>query len=325
MNRSMILAGILRGLAVGLGTFALVSLASACLLGGANANLWWINASAIPAWCENALIAVGAASMLVWGIRPAMPDLRRRITIASVAILGSIAIANTINFYCLWAAGSIHLPVPLPVSLLVAGLLGAIVLMSIRPPLPQSRWPVMIGVIAFGVLFPLAQIALFGLTDYRRQADAILVLGARTYADGTPSQALRDRVRTGCDLYKQGYAARMIMSGGPGEGPIHETEAMAKMAADLGVPPDALIRDAAGINTAATMRNLQDLARAQSIQSVLAVSHAWHLPRVKLAGARGQVVVYTVPCKESQVLSATPLYVCREIVAFWKYWLTSLR
>jgi uncharacterized SAM-binding protein YcdF (DUF218 family) len=234
-------------------------------------------------------------------------------------------LVNTAGFYWLWAVGAIHLPVPLPVSLLVVGLLLGIVAMAVRPSQPAGRWAVVGGTAAFGVLFPLAQIALFGLTDYRRKADAILVLGARTYADGTPSQALGDRVRTGCELYKEGWAGRMIMSGGPGEGAVHETQAMARMAGELGVPEKAVIRDEAGINTAATMRNLQDLGQTQGIHSVLAVSHAWHLPRVKLAGARGRVAVYTVPCRESRVLSATPLYVCREIAAFWKYWLSSLR
>ena len=60
--------------------------------------------------------------------------------------------------------------------------------------------------VAFACLaiFPLAQMFFFGKTDYRRPADAAVVLGARVYADGRLSDALADRVRTACQLYRDG-------------------------------------------------------------------------------------------------------------------------
>ena len=35
-------------------------------------------------------------------------------------------------------------------------------------------------------------------------ADAVVVLGASVYADGTPSDILADRLEVACDLYKSG-------------------------------------------------------------------------------------------------------------------------
>jgi len=46
--------------------------------------------------------------------------------------------------------------------------------------------------------FPLALMLFFGNTDYRRPADAVVVFGARVYASGKLSDALEDRIRTGC-------------------------------------------------------------------------------------------------------------------------------
>jgi len=62
-----------------------------------------------------------------------------------------------------------------------------------------------IAFVLCAVIFPVAQMICFGLTDYRRPADAIVVFGAGISPDGTPSLALCDRVRTGCLLYKQGW------------------------------------------------------------------------------------------------------------------------
>ena len=76
--------------------------------------------------------------------------------------------------------------------------------------------------------FPLSQILFFGKTDYRRAADVAVVFGARAYADGRPSDALADRVRAACELYRSGTVTKLIFSGGPGDGAIHETEAVAR-------------------------------------------------------------------------------------------------
>src|SRR6185503_7842801 len=94
-----------------------------------------------------------------------------------------------------------------------------------------------------------------GKTEYRRHADAIIVFGARAYADGRPSDALADRVRTACQLYHEGWAKKLILSGGPGDGAIHETESMRRLAIQLGIPADAVLLDPQGLNTRATLAN----------------------------------------------------------------------
>ena len=43
----------------------------------------------------------------------------------------------------------------------------------------------------FALAFPLAQILSFGLTDYRRSANAIVVFGAGVYANGRMSPVLK--------------------------------------------------------------------------------------------------------------------------------------
>ena len=112
--------------------------------------------------------------------------------------------------------------------------------------------------------------------------------------------------------------ARLVFSGGPGDGPVHETEAMRAMALRLGVPPTAIALDRAGLNTEATVRNTTALA---THGRVLAVSEFYHLPRIKLAYQRAGCEVFTVPARPTHWLQAWPLRsVLREIPAFWAYY-----
>jgi len=172
----------------------------------------------------------------------------------------------------------------------------------------------------FIVLGALALMWTFGKADYRRPADAIVVFGARAYADGRPSDALADRVHTAIALYEAGYAPRLIMSGGPGDGAFHETDTMRQMALDAGVPADAIRVDRDGLNTDATVANTPRLLASSTDARLLAVSHGYHLPRVKLAYQRAGVEVFTVPAHERYMLTKMPLLMAREVAAWWVYY-----
>jgi len=54
-------------------------------------------------------------------------------------------------------------------------------------------------------------------------------------------------------------------------------------------------------------------------KKILAVSHAYHLPRVKMTFWRNGQEVYTVPARETYTLTKMPYLMAREIVAFWVY------
>ncbi|MBI3919782.1 MAG: YdcF family protein [Armatimonadetes bacterium] len=172
--------------------------------------------------------------------------------------------------------------------------------------------------------FPLAQIYCFGKTDYRRPADAVVVFGARAFKNGHCSRALRDRVRTGCQLYLDGLAHTLIFSGGPGDGAITEPEAMRRYALRLGVPDKDILLDPEGLDTEATAKNTCLLFTEHNLRRVMAVSHFYHLPRIKMTYRRHGWDVYTVPAQESRVLVRMPYYMMREVAALWVYYLRPL-
>jgi vancomycin permeability regulator SanA len=174
---------------------------------------------------------------------------------------------------------------------------------------------------AFALAFPLGQMFCFGKTDYARRADAAVVFGARAYADGRCSTALADRVRTGVGLYKRGMVRMLVFSGGPGDGDVTEPQAMRRLAMLLGVPDEAILLDEHGLNTRATVANTTPMLQRMGVRRVLAVSHYYHLPRIKMAYRRADAEVYTVPANEQYVLTQMPYMLAREIAAFWVYYL----
>jgi uncharacterized SAM-binding protein YcdF (DUF218 family) len=102
---------------------------------------------------------------------------------------------------------------------------------------------------------------------------------------------------------------------------VHETEAMRDLAVRLGVPSDAIVLDREGLSTSATATNVAALMRELSLGRMLAVSNAYHLPRIKLAFQQRGVEIYTVPARETYRASIHPYNVARELAAIWVYYL----
>ena len=184
--------------------------------------------------------------------------------------------------------------------------------------------PISVTVALCLLLFPLAQVFFFGTTDYRRHADAAVVFGAEVHNDGRPSTALRDRVVTAAGLYKAGLVANLIMSGGVGANGYDEATVMRTVAEQHGVPAAAILVDSHGIDTQASVADTKVMAADHGFKHLIAVSHFYHLARIKLAYARAGLNVITVPAKESRIIPQTPRIVAREIPAFWLYYLRAV-
>ena len=298
-----------RGLALFLGGFTVLNLAGDLRL-GTNANVWWIDFAPLPLLATRLLLFAVGVALILW----AVSTKRRSLTTILIAAAFIAAIANSVRFYVLLSRGDIASKLPIPLSLFIAIAL-AFILAAMRRSGETHRVAFAASFVAAAILFPLAQISLFGLTDYRRPADVIVVFGARAYASGTPSDTLADRVRAVCELYRAGLAKQLVFSGGPGEGEFDEPETMRRYARTLGVPNTAIVLDSKGINTESTVRNTFQFA-----PRILAVSDFYHLPRIKMTYQRYGVEVFTVPALTS-VPWQMPFNLVREDAAFWAYYL----
>jgi vancomycin permeability regulator SanA len=315
--------------AVFIGGFSLLNLVGELRYPGFDANHWWIDFRPAEPLLARIFLAVVSILLIAYSIRPSLARWRKVLTLGLVGVLLFVTVSNVVTFYVLLGRGTIAAGLPVAFSLFVSAAL-VIVFSGISGEKPKLRGSlrgaasksVFVATIAACLVgFTLGQMFCFGKTDYRRPADAIVVFGARVYADGRLSHALYDRMRTGCQLYLDGLAERLILSGGPGDSDIHETEAMKRMAVELGVPDEAIVLDKEGMNTQATVKNTCKMFEQLQIKRVLVVSHFYHLPRIKMAYQRERWEVYTVPAKESYVLTEMPKYILREMAALWVYYL----
>jgi uncharacterized SAM-binding protein YcdF (DUF218 family) len=225
-------------------------------------------------------------------------------------ILLAHAVLSAINigeFYLLRAQG-LH-AAPVPFSLVTLSALVAGVLRTFYDG-PSARWTwTAAGAAVAGPALLLQRLFSFGATDYVRPAKAIVVFGARVYDNGAPSLALEDRVRHGVKLYHEKIAPKLILSGAPDEVP-----AMHRLALEGRVPESAIVLDPAGVNSYATLVNLKE-------RDVVAVSHYYHLARIKLTAQRMGLHCATSPCVMSRRLAKEPYFVARECAAFVSYYL----
>lgn len=107
-------------------------------------------------------------------------------------------------------------------------------------------------------------------------ADAIIVLGASVYPDGTPSGILQDRLDDGIALYFAGVAPKIIMSGDNGTESYNECWAMKQYAISQGVPSEDVFCDHAGFSTYETMYRARHVFGAERI---VVATQTYHLYR----------------------------------------------
>jgi uncharacterized SAM-binding protein YcdF (DUF218 family) len=314
-----------RGLALMLGLFSLLNVLGELRNPGFDANLWWIDLRFTNRFVNRVVMITAGVGLVSFGIRPRFAPFRGWAFTILLGILMLLALRNVWTFYKLTSTGVVHTRAIVPLSALVLLVLG-LILWGVhlgqrdfyRGWLDRVTLFAVIGLAA--ILFPLAQMYCFGLTDYRRPADLIVVFGCYVRPNGIPSMALSDRVKMGVELYKEGCAPKLVFSGGPGPGEIHETEAMRTLAMELGVPADAIELDPIGLSTQATVQNLVDRDDLDQPR-ILAVSNYYHLPRIKLCFRRAGWEVWTVPANDSNRLYYQERLMLREVAALWWYYL----
>lgn len=132
--------------------------------------------------------------------------------------------------------------------------------------------------------------------------DAIVVLGGGLDEKGSlrpttePSSDSRNRTTCAVDLYQQGYAPMLVLTGGDalgfGTGPKEAVE-MKRWAVRLGVPESATMIDSEARNT---YENATGSKRLLGPASILLVSSASHLPRAVPVFSKQGFRVTPAPC-----------------------------
>ena len=107
-------------------------------------------------------------------------------------------------------------------------------------------------------------------------ADCILVLGAGVMEDGQPSNMLEDRLKTAIELYHNGLATKILMSGDHGRKEYDEVGCMKTYALNCGVNEDDIFLDHAGFSTYESIYRAKEIFGAEKI---IIVTQEYHLYR----------------------------------------------
>jgi uncharacterized SAM-binding protein YcdF (DUF218 family) len=138
-----------------------------------------------------------------------------------------------------------------------------------------------------------------GNRDERTRADAIVVMGAAQY-DGRPSPVFAARLDHAIELYHDGVAPRLIVTGGKREGDRTTEAASARSyAIEHGVPENAILSEDASRTTLQSIRRVAALMRDKDIGSAVFVSDPSHMLRVLRMASDEGIAGYGSPTRTS--------------------------
>lgn len=147
-----------------------------------------------------------------------------------------------------------------------------------------------------------AQVVLASREDQREQVDAIVVLGAAQY-DGTPSPALAGRLDRALELYQDGLAPEIVLTGSKQEGDRY-TEAFAgyRYLTQRGVPESALTIVDDGASTYESLAAARRVLRDEGADRVLLVSDSYHNRRLQGIARELGMEPYVAPAAGSPTM-----------------------
>lgn len=178
-----------------------------------------------------------------------------------------------------------------------------------------------------GWLACIASIYIWSTRNSTETADAIIVMGAAQYS-GRPSPVLRARLDQAMSLWSAHRAPRMIFTGGRREGDmISEAAAGRRFAIRRGVPPRAILLEATGRTSLASMHGAAVLLalRGDSVKApmsarprVLLVSDPFHMLRLDVLARLHGLTPLASPTRTSPISANNAValeYVLRESFA----------
>jgi len=185
-----------------------------------------------------------------------------------------------------------------------------------------------VGLLCLVALVCLAFVVTYWTVDRRSAlddsapADVILVLGSAVWPNEQPSPSLRARTERAIELYQQGYAPYLLLSGGLGQYPPEEAEVMRRLAVEAGIPQEALILDKEAHSTWESMEQAREILEQEGWETAIIVSDPFHIERSLLMAGDAGFAAYGSPALHSPtytIPSRRLFYTSREVLALWWY------
>ena len=155
------------------------------------------------------------------------------------------------------------------------------------------------GFLYFAVTF--VQVWMAARSDDARPSEAIVVLGAAQY-DGRPSSVFQARLDHAADLYDEGMAPTIVVTGGKQEGDrFTEATAGANYLHTKGVPDSAILRETSSHSSWESLSATANFLEERGIDRVVLVSDPFHSLRLEAIADELGLDAVTSPTRTSPI------------------------
>jgi uncharacterized SAM-binding protein YcdF (DUF218 family) len=171
-----------------------------------------------------------------------------------------------------------------------------------RPLVLRTVLQLAVGALAASVAvvgYMALQIGAQGGRDERRTADAIVILGAAQF-NGRPSDVFRARLQHAVELWQEGWAPYLVVTGGKlPDDSTTEAAVAREWAIDHGVPAEAILAEDRGRTTLESLEAVGVIFRRHDLRTGLFVSDQTHMLRVLRMASDQGIQVWGSPTRTS--------------------------
>lgn len=260
------------------------------------------------------VLAMASTSLLMFGMRPALPGPVQFATFLFVAVFTGFCGRE------LWQISRI-VPEPdrtmamiQPLGILMLFAVSAVGILAGNSDAARghSSWiAIFVSTILTILCFAVVTVQSGGLSDVKpaESVPTVVVIGGQLPVDTELSEELIDRVITGCRLITEEFGDRLLLVGGS------EAQAMKDLALESKVPAEKIDTNSESKNIESVVRIAAEATDDKSDKKIIIVSHWFELARIRMTSKRAGLRVTAVATEQRHALFNQNLRVAREVVA----------
>ncbi|MBQ6716982.1 MAG: YdcF family protein [Clostridia bacterium] len=150
-----------------------------------------------------------------------------------------------------------------------------------------------------------------------KNADCIIVLGAKIHPDGSPSNTLKYRLDAAITAYRQNRAAVIIVTGGQGPDENEpEACAMKRYLIQKGIPANCIHEETQSKNTIENLKNACVIMSLSNLKTAVIATTDYHMPRARLIAKRLGVKTSAAPSRPGRRLVTQLTAYSREVLSW---------
>jgi len=181
----------------------------------------------------------------------------------------------------------------------------------IKPVIVLSAFILLILIIANAVIFKQSKRHIYSQVSDVPKCYTAIVLGAKVYSNGFPSDYLQDRLDMAIELYRNNKITRFLLSGDHGQTSYDEVNSMKAYLIDHGINTVDIFLDHAGFDTYSTMVRARKIFQ---VKDAIIVTQEFHLPRAIYIARNKGIEAYGIKADKREYAALKTLKI-REALA----------